>query len=149
VSRLNSKALEAALALLVKRETFRLELEDHLRSAGFGVEEVQAVVIHLQAKGVLRDDRTARSLAERRASRQWRSTTAVEAELESKGLQREVIAEAIQSLDDRETACQALRKKFPASRREDRARAGRFLFARGFAEDLVEAALNLHFGAEE
>jgi SOS response regulatory protein OraA/RecX len=68
------------------------------------------------------------------------------AELKSRGAPENIIEECLAEIsptDQREAMRQALSAKYKPT--DDRARAGRFLIGRGFAEEDIESALNDFF----
>lgn len=93
----------------------------------------------LLARGILDDVRLARRLAEANAGRRTISLDA----LRRRCAERGAAPEALAALDGPEAPPEALLARF---RPAERAKAGRFLAARGFEPEAIEAALDARFG---
>ena len=116
------RARSRSLRLLAFRDRSEFEMESRLRAAGFDAEVAQDAVRWLRGLGYLDDDRFAMRYAAERIEAGW-GKRRVQAELSRKGLDREVIARAL------ETAGEAVR-------------------AATGEEDRVVAAANRRFGAQ-
>ncbi len=135
------QVLRRALAALARRDYGRVELERKLQRDLHSPDqcsEVPTVLDRLQAKGLLSDERMAQGFVRTRAARYGRLR--IEQELQRRGLERTIIAEALTPAPDEFTMAQALwQRKFgqiPTTTKE-RARQSRYLIARGFDPSIV------------
>ena len=128
-----------ALRLLSTREHSRAELERKL--AGFEEEpgQLAKVLDTLQAKDFINEGRVVESVVHRRAVKLGASR--IKQELQAKGLEPQVVAEAVQALraSEVERAREVWRKKFgaPPADAAERAKQMRFLASRGFGGDTI------------
>jgi regulatory protein len=123
-----------ALRLLSTREHSRAELERKLAPYEEVPGALAKVLDALQAKDFINETRVVESVLHRRAGKLGASR--IKQELQAKGLESEVIAEAVQTLraSELERAREIWRKKFgqqPADAAE-RGKQMRFLASRGF-----------------
>ena len=143
---------QRALALLVRREHSRRELERKLAARGIEREEARAAVDRMAEAGWQDDGRFAASLARSRAVSGY-GPLRIRIELESHGLEPGVIDAAFHALaeagDDGwlEQARDLVRRRFPVGAEEDsdavwkrRRKAAEFLVRRGFDMDTVRRA---------
>jgi regulatory protein len=128
-----------ALRLLSQREHSRAELE---RKLGPFEEEPGTLALaldELQAKGFISEQRVLESVIHRRAGKL--GAARIRQELQAKGLERQLVEQAVAELKDSELARarEVWRKKFatPADSPAERARQMRFLTARGFSAEVV------------
>ncbi len=145
----NSKfvnALSQALKLLAVRPYFSLELREKLLAAGFSDGDVEEVVNFLRGRKLLNDDNTTQSLIDRRSGKRAVGTEKLRAELEKRGASEDIAEQLLAVASESERALDALRGKFKLG--ADRAKAGRFLVGRGFAEEAIETALGEFCGDE-
>jgi len=144
-----SDDFQAALVVALRRlkTSDRFESEVRKALAEFSEETTDEVVRHLREKRVLNDQRVTDAVVERNAGRHAVGVNKLRAKLEARGAPEAEIDIAVASVAEREpeVAINLLAVKFPGKMEGDRARAGRFLFSRGFEEDVVESALNAHF----
>lgn len=137
-----------ALRLLAAREHSRAELEHRLQRFETTPGELASVLDELQAKGFINEARVVQSVVHRRAERL--GTQRVRAELQSKGLPPELVAEAVDELraTEESRAREVWRRKFgqPASEPRERAKQMRFLAARGFSGEAIRRVVA---GADE
>ncbi|MDD2730090.1 recombination regulator RecX [Malikia sp.] len=137
-----------ALRLLSMREHSRLELERKLREHETREGELAEALDTLASRGFISDERVADSVLHRRAAKLGASR--VKAELQAKGLDAEVVREAVEQLrgTEVERAREVWRRKFgqPPADASERARQMRFLAARGFSGETVRKAIQ---GADE
>ena len=98
---------------------------------------------HLRQKGILNDDNTTQRHIERNSGTRAVGIEKLRAELAKLGAPEETIEANLASLaaDEPERALEALRSKYKEG--ADRAKAGRFLYSRGFQEEAIESALDL------
>ena len=132
-----------ALRFLSMREHSRLELGRKLARHAEEGDDVEALLDFLEKNNWLSQERFAESLIHRKASRYGNSR--VVAELQSHGVNGEVLAELKSELAESETAraVEVWRRKFGtvAQDAHERAKQMRFLMARGFSQRAVREAL--------
>jgi regulatory protein len=95
---LADKAFQEALRILGRRDYFRLELAERLRSKGFAEEEVIRALDRCGELGLLDDRRNARRFAELRAVSKGWGPRRIEAELVRRGVGSE-LAREVAALD--------------------------------------------------
>jgi regulatory protein len=132
-----------ALRLLSGREHSRAELERKLGPHEEKAGELCRVLDELQAKGFIDHQRVAQSVVHRRASRL--GAARIRQELQGKGLDAELVAEAVAGLRSTELqrAREVWRRRFevlPADAAE-RGKQARFLAARGFDGEVIRRVL--------
>ncbi len=132
-----------ALRLLSGREHSRAELERKLKSFEEEPGELTRVLDELQAKDFISEQRVIESVINRRSAKL--GTARIRQELQSKGLDREAVIEAVASLQTTELARarELWLKKFgePATESKERGKQMRFLAARGFSGDTIRRVL--------
>ena len=110
-----------------------------LLEAGHGHVQNRADALGLQAKGFINETRVLESVVHRRASKLGASR--IKQELQSKGLEPEAVAEAVERLraSELERAREVWRKKFGTQPRDaaERGKQMRFLASRGFGGDTI------------
>lgn len=131
---------QRALAHLARREHARTELRQKLLPHADGDEAtLDALLDDFAARGWLSDARFAEAWAHGRGARY--GSQRLRAELRAKGVDDELIGDALFSMADSEEARarEVWRRKFgePPRDARERARQLRFLAARGFALDVV------------
>jgi regulatory protein len=128
-----------ALRLLSGREHSRGELERKLASHEQEPGQLRRVLDDLQAKGFIDHRRVADSVVHRRAVKL--GAARIRQELQSKGLDAELIAQAVAGLraTELQRAREVWRRKFerPPADAAERGKQTRFLTARGFAPEVV------------
>jgi regulatory protein len=126
--------LDVAFRALAHRDLTRHELGRRLARRGVDEPEREEAIERLAASGYVDDGRfalaRARSLAER-----GRSDAAIRADLEQRGVDAALVAEAIAALEP-----EAERARAEVARHGGGLRALRALARNGFSEDSVEAA---------
>ena len=132
-----------ALAILMRQERSRAELERRLAPHAQSAEEVAAVLATLEERGWLSDRRVAESLAHRKGGRL--GVRRIEQELRNRGVEDGAIASVVPALraSELERARGAWRKRFRALPQDaaERARQWRFLQARGFDSHVIRQVL--------
>ncbi|MFY8102890.1 MAG: recombination regulator RecX [Ramlibacter sp.] len=132
-----------ALRLLSMREHSRQELERKLAAHEETPGELQKVLDELQAMGFISEQRVADSVLHRRAARLGAGR--IRQELQAKGLEGEVVAQAMAQLKgtELERARDVWRRKFDALPEDaaQRAKQSRFLAARGFSGEVIRKVL--------
>jgi regulatory protein len=132
-----------ALRLLSGREHSRSELERKLAGHEEEPGQLRRVLDELQAKGFIDHQRVADSVVHRRAAKL--GAARVRQELQGKGLEPELVAQAVEQLKRTELARarEVWQRKF-GERPQDAAERGkqmRFLMSRGFAGEVVQLVL--------
>jgi regulatory protein len=128
-----------ALRLLSGREYSRSELERKLKSFEEEPGALAQALDELQAKGFINEARVIESVVHRRAAKL--GTSRIKQELQGKGLDPEVVTEALAGLKatEHERAQEVWRKKFgaPPADAQAAAKQMRFLASRGFGGDVI------------
>jgi regulatory protein len=133
-------AFEVALRLLALRAHSELELRRKLSRRRCPPDEIDRAIVRVRALGYLDDAAFARGLTAQRVHS--RGPALIAAELAAKGVDREVVREAVATVG-REQVVEAARRlatRATAARVDRRVVAGRLL-RRGFPGDVVREAL--------
>ena len=134
---------DRALAILMRQERSRAEMERRLAPHAQSTEELAAVLIALEERGWLSDRRVAESLAHRKGGRL--GVRRIEQELRDRSVEDDAIASVVPRLRESELARArgAWRKRFRALPQDttERARQWRFLQARGFDSHVIRQVL--------
>jgi regulatory protein len=93
-------ATQRAIDLLSYRPRSEAEVRKRLSESGFGVGEVEQVLVRLREAGLVSDENFARAWADNRATFRPRSHRMVAAELRQKGVAEETIEQALSELPD-------------------------------------------------
>jgi regulatory protein len=136
-----------AVALLARREHSRVELERKLAARGFSADVIAEALDGLEQKGLLSGQRFMASFITARAARGC-GPLKIRAELAERGIREDDAGAAIRAAgeDWRALARRARSKRFgepPPRDFAERARQARFLRARGFDAEQIDAALEL------
>jgi regulatory protein len=135
------QAYDRALRFLSYRPRSQSEVERHLRTKRVDDEVIAAVMERLQQAGYLDDQTFARFWVENRQQFRPRSQRALEYELRQKGVNRQVIADAVTDLDDETVAWQAVEGQLQRWTNLDddelRQKITGFLGRRGFNYDTI------------
>lgn len=133
-----------ALRLLSGREHSRAELERKLAPHEEEPGQLRRVLDDLQAKGFIDHQRVADSVVHRRAGKL--GAARIRQELQGKGLDAELVAQAVASLTATELqrAREVWRRKFdaPPESPSERGKQARFLASRGFAGEVIRKVLS-------
>ena len=136
-----------ALRLLAAREQSRSELEKKLKPFEETPGQIAQVLDELQAKDFISEARVIESVINRRQAKMGGSR--IKRELQDKGLDAGIVAEAIDGLKTTELARarEVWRKKFDSktdagTSPADKAKQMRFLAARGFGADAIRRVLS-------
>lgn len=147
------RALNTALRLLTRRDHSKYELAQKLKQRAFEGDVIEKVLSECERLDYLNDDRTAGMLIDRLARRGY-GAKRIQAELKRKGLTGSRVAG---SLDDRlsegseqENAERVLIKNIKRFDREDdrrkrKAKIHRFLFSRGFSNEVIAEVMKKYF----
>jgi len=129
-------AYQQALKLLNYRPRTESEIRQNLKKRGTSDEVIEAVLRRLHDAGLVDDKAFARLWVENRSDMRPRSQRALAYELKQRGVDREVIAETLEGLNDAELAYQAAlqqaRKYRNLDWQEFRQKMYAFLSRRGF-----------------
>jgi regulatory protein len=132
-----------ALRLLSGREHSRTELERKLSAHEEEPGQLRQILDELQAKGFIDHRRVAESVLHRRAAKL--GAARVRQELQGKGLEPELVAQAVAGLRSTEVqrAREVWRRRFdaPPADAAERGKQARFLAARGFDGEVIRRVL--------
>jgi len=132
-----------ALRYLSQREHSRKELERKLAKHAEDPGEIARVLDELERRNFIDHARVAESVVHRRSGRL--GAMRIRQELQAKGLEAPLVAEAIAKLKSTEItrAREVWARKFagPAADAGERAKQARFLAARGFSGDVIARVL--------
>lgn len=132
-----------ALRLLSAREHSRAELERKLIGHAEGPEQLCKLLDDLQARDFISDERVVESVLHRRSAKL--GTGRIRQELKDKGLDPELVAQAVGQLKDTELARakEVWLRKFghPPQDAVERGKQMRFLMSRGFGGEIVQRVL--------
>lgn len=141
---------QAALAVALRRLEASDRFESEVRRAlsRYRADVVERVLSYLREKRLLDETRTVRAAVEFNEGRRAIGADRIRATLERRGAPETLVEEAVTQTaeGDSERADDLLKSRYSEARREDRAKAGRFLYGRGFSEETIESALDSHFG---
>jgi regulatory protein len=133
-----------ALRLLSGREHSRAELERKLQRFEEAPGSLALALDDLQAKGFISEQRVIESVVNRRAAKLGASR--IKQELQAKGLDPQVVSDAVADLRSTELARARLvwQKKFdhPPEDAAERAKQMRFLASRGFGGDTIHRVVS-------
>jgi regulatory protein len=137
--------LQRAGRLLSRRPRSEFELRTALRKSGGSDDTVEAVMGRLKEAGQIDDERFARVWLEDRAAFRPRSALGLRAELQRKGLRREIVDQALTGFSEEEAAVEAARRAVRrwrgADEAERRQRVYAYLQRRGFGHETITAAV--------
>lgn len=143
-----SRATESAILLLTQRPRSEREVRDRLRQKGYPPEAIDPAIERLRELRYLDDEAFARFWVENRAANRPRGRRLLEQELRQKGVDRQVVAAAIddEGLDERAAALELARAKAHSYRAlEPKVRQQRlaaFLGRRGYGWDVIKPTLS-------
>ncbi len=138
--------LDVAYRYLSYRPRSEFEMGVWLERKGFGRRTIESTLLTLRAKGLLDDLAFARFWRESRESSSPRSRAALRSELRQKGIDPDVVAEALDGVDEEATAYRAVQKKAAKLATVDhddfRTRLSAVLKRRGFSYEVTEHTVN-------
>jgi regulatory protein len=151
----STRAYEAGLRILARRELPAAGVRARLEDRGFPPEEVEAAIARLTESGALDDRRVARAYARTAATVKGRGRLRVVRELQQMGISAAIAAEALGDvfgeLDERALITRALDRKLRGRTAlagpQEQARLYQFLMRQGFSPAGVAAALGRLRGA--
>jgi len=130
-----NEALDCALRALEHRDRTQLEIERHLRARGYSDAERARALAALRRTGLVDDERFARSRAASLASR-GAGDALVRARLAEAGVTKEDADEAVATLES-----EPIRARRIVGTRGASAKTMRYLYRKGFSEDVVSGAV--------
>lgn len=139
----DGKLRARALEWILNRPRSVREFRDYLRRKKVEDELSANLVTQFLQKGYLNEERYAKWLVELRAT-SGKSNRAISAELASKGIERELISEVLDSdvSDESERIKQVIAKKSKLARyQNDRQKFMQYLARQGFSYDLIKSTL--------
>jgi regulatory protein len=128
-------AVERALRALRHRERTVGQVDAHLAERGFGEHEREAAIETLARTGLVDDRRFAESRAATLA-RKGAGDALIQHDLDAAGVDREIVEDALATLDDEVT-----RARQVVERRGASARTVRYLVAKGFPGDVARTVV--------
>ena len=137
------RCLAAALRLLSYRPRSEMEMRQRL-GLRFETETVDTVVSQLKERQLLDDAAFARFWKENREAFRPRSSKLLEMELRRKGVDSEVVSQALVGVDDDELAHRAARKKGHTMEKDYdvfRRKLGAYLVRRGFSYEVTNRTI--------
>jgi len=138
--------LDAAYRYLSYRPRSEFETRVWLGRKGHGSRAIESTLSTLKAKGLLDDLAFARFWTESRESSSPRSRAALRSELRRKGIDPDVVAEALDGVDEEAAAYRAAQKKAARLATVDhddfRTRLSAVLKRRGFSYEVTEHTVN-------
>ena len=138
--------LDVAYRYLSYRPRSEFEMGVWLERKGFGRRTIESTLLALKAKGLLDDLAFARFWRESRETSSPRSRAALRSELRQKGIDPDIMAEALDGVDEEAAAYRAAQKKAARLGRVDRdafcARLSAVLRRRGFSYEVTEHTVN-------
>jgi regulatory protein len=136
------RCYNAATRFLGYRPRSRTEVRARLIQHGYAPPTVDKVIARLRELELLDDAAFARYWADNREEFSPRGRRLVKLELQRKGLDREIIEQAVAGVDDEAGARRAAEKKLRTLSADDydtfRRRLGDYLARRGFSYDIIE-----------
>lgn len=148
------QATSAALHFVAYRPRSEREVRDRLRRRGFTAEAVDTAISRMRGWRYIDDSAFAEFWVENRVEHAPRGRRKLEAELRTKGVEREVVNQAIEhaALHELEDALALARKRLSALREFDEAtqrrRLSGYLARRGYDWPVVRSTLEQLYGAD-
>lgn len=143
---MSGRGFELAYRYLNRRDRTVTEVRRHLVNREIDPAEADAVVAELLETGALDDARFAQLFVDDKRSLQDWGAERIRRGLEARGLETELIAEALDGESELDRALTVLRRRFPAPPRDrrDRERALGVLLRKGYEYELAVDALGQH-----
>jgi SOS response regulatory protein OraA/RecX len=129
-----SRALASAGRALRRRDLSEQGLAERLRRSGVSPAATGETVAALRTAGIVDDERLAHGRARALAERGW-GDAAVRYQLEAEGIESDLVERALESLEP-----ESERAREIVAARGEGPRTARYLAARGFGEDSIEAS---------
>ncbi|MFB9273535.1 regulatory protein RecX [Cohnella cellulosilytica] len=140
------EAYRSAMLMLERRPRTTAELSRALKRKGYAADVIEACVERLRSRKMLDDSAYAKRFTEQRAAGQRKGRMLIRQELLQRGVDRQDVERAIGDLDgevEREAALALARKRWPATKGNDRERKMKLmgiLLRRGFPSALARMA---------
>ncbi len=136
---------ESALRLLAQRDYSQTELQKKLKSKGFDLDKIETMMTELAQMHLLNDQRFTENYIHRRRNKGY-GPQRIRMELQSLGIQQELIAECLNHNDEHwlQEAYKVWHKQFKGQKAADfknRAKQTRFLAYRGFTQEQIKRLL--------
>jgi len=139
------QCLDAAMHYLAYRPRSESELRERLRRRGFDSEDIDGAMVRLTELGLIEDITFTRFWVENREVFSPRSRRLTGLELRRKGVAGEVISQAVQEINDGESAYRAALSRAPRLPQSDYSifhrRLGAFLRRRGFDYETINKTI--------
>ncbi len=139
------RCLNAAVHYLSYRPRSEAELRKRLQQRSFDSDNVAAVITRLKEQGLVDDMAFAQFWKDNRESFSPRSQWLTKLELKRKGVASDIIDQAVDAIDDDDSAYRAVRSKARGLPYSDeqifRRRLGEYLKRRGFSYGVIEHAV--------
>ncbi len=143
-----SKAVNSALLLLTTRPRSIKEIQTRLKQKGFSAPAIEAAIARAEGWNYVDDEAFARFWVENREANRPRGRRLLEQELRDKGVDREIVRNAIDNaeLDEKTAATELARAKMRSYSNLEpeivRRRLTGFLARKGYGFDVVKHALS-------
>jgi len=143
-----NNARKKSYRLLTLRPQSEQEMRRKLNNSGFGQSVTEEVIFELKGKKLIDDEHYARNLVRRRLTSKPVGKEFLRAELRYKGVNREIIEEALLEYDDDkefEMALSVAKKKIKHQNKGsvNWNKTASFLMRRGFSFDIVNRVYNI------
>lgn len=135
VEAMTDDAYECALRALHHRDRTEFEIEEHLRTRGFSDDDRSRAVEALRRNGLVDDERFAQSRASSLADR-GAGNAFIRARLAEAGAAHELVDIALEDVED-----EAARARRIVGRRGASPKTARYLYGKGFADDVIRAVI--------
>jgi SOS response regulatory protein OraA/RecX len=129
------EAVECALRALRHRDRTEAEIDEHLRARGFSERERELAVETLRRTGLVSDERFAQARASSLAER-GSGNALIRSKLVEAGVAQELVADALDAVEP-----EATRARRIVARRGISPKTARYLYGKGFSEDVVRAVV--------
>jgi len=138
--------LDAAYRYLSHRPRSEFEVKARLRKRGFDDSFIERAILGLRDKGFVNDTEFAQYWRDNRENFNPRGRMMLRSELRQKGIDPEIIAEVVGSIDEEESAHRAIQKRMKLLVYSDYEsfyqRISAFLRRRGFGGNIVHNTVN-------
>ena len=128
-------AVEYALHALRHRDRTEAEIEEHLCARGFSEREREVAIETLRRTGLVSDERFAKARASSLAER-GSGNALIRSKLVDAGVTHELVAGALDAVEP-----EATRARRIVARRGSSQKTARYLYGRGFSEEVVHAVI--------
>jgi SOS response regulatory protein OraA/RecX len=137
-----SRPLKSALAFLARRDRFIAEVQEYLIGAGYDEPATESVVQFLVEQKLINEITTVESHIARNSGKRAVGIERLRTELRELGAPQDIVDAILTThgQSEIERATEALRAHYRSG--SDQARAGRFLYSRGFDESVIDAVLD-------